>query len=166
MMAVNDSKRSAASASAVACDRYPSTARASASAVPGYQGPATAAGRMVCMAELGRSEDRLLHGRNRRRRSPRHICRARPFRACRFAMLAFAMAAEFTAAQVAAIAALAQREIEPHEVQLFARQLGGFLGYADEVLAIDTTGVAPTAYGVTRHESERPDQVHASLARE
>ena len=68
-----------------------------------------------------------------------------PFRACRFAMLAFAMAAEFTAAQVAAIAALAQLELEPDEVQLFARQLGDFLGYADEVLAIDTTGVAPTA---------------------
>ena len=69
------------------------------------------------------------------------------------------MAAEFTAAQVAAIAALAQLDLEPHEVQLFARQLGDFLGYADEVLAIDTAGVAPTAYVVTRQESERPDQV-------
>jgi len=76
------------------------------------------------------------------------------------------MAAEFTAAQVAAIAALAQLELEPHEVELFARQLGGFLGYADEVLAIDTAGVAPTAYVVTRRESERPDEVHASLDRE
>jgi aspartyl-tRNA(Asn)/glutamyl-tRNA(Gln) amidotransferase subunit C len=76
------------------------------------------------------------------------------------------MAAEFTAAQVAAIAALAQLELDPHEVQLFARQLGGFLAYADEVLAIDTTGVAPTAYVVTRQESERADQVSPSLDRE
>ena len=76
------------------------------------------------------------------------------------------MAAEFTAEQVAAIAALAQLDLEPHEVQLFARQLGDFLGYADEVLAIDTAGVAPTAYVVTRQESERPDQVRPSLDRE
>jgi aspartyl-tRNA(Asn)/glutamyl-tRNA(Gln) amidotransferase subunit C len=81
-------------------------------------------------------------------------------------MLAFAMAAEFTTAQVAAIAALAQLELEPDEVPLFARQLGDFLGYADEVLAIDTAGVAPTAYVVTRQESERPDQVQPSLDRE
>jgi aspartyl-tRNA(Asn)/glutamyl-tRNA(Gln) amidotransferase subunit C len=81
-------------------------------------------------------------------------------------MLAFAMAAEFTTAQVAAIAALAQLELEAQEVQLFARQLGDFLGYADEVLAIDTAGVAPTAYVVTSQESERPDQLRPSLDRE
>jgi aspartyl-tRNA(Asn)/glutamyl-tRNA(Gln) amidotransferase subunit C len=81
-------------------------------------------------------------------------------------MLAFAMAAEFSAAQVAAIAALAQLELAPDEVQLFARQLGDFLGYADEVLAIDTAGVAPTAYVVTRQESERPDEVRPSLDRD
>ena len=38
--------------------------------------------------------------------------------------------------------------------------------YADEVLAVDTAGVAPTAYVVTRQESERPDQVRPSLDRE
>ena len=43
---------------------------------------------------------------------------------------------------------------------------GDFLGYADEVLAIDTAGVAPTAYVATRQESERPDQVRPSLDRE
>ena len=76
------------------------------------------------------------------------------------------MGAEFTPAQVAAIAALAQLELEPHEVQLFARQLGDFLAYADEVLAIDTAGVAPTAAVLTRPESERPDEVRPSLDRE
>jgi aspartyl-tRNA(Asn)/glutamyl-tRNA(Gln) amidotransferase subunit C len=81
-------------------------------------------------------------------------------------MLAFAMAEEFTAAQVAAIAALAQLELEPDEIQLFTRQLGEFLGYADEVLAIDTAGVAPTAYVVTRQESERADRVCPSLERD
>jgi aspartyl-tRNA(Asn)/glutamyl-tRNA(Gln) amidotransferase subunit C len=76
------------------------------------------------------------------------------------------MAARFTAEQVTAIARLAQLELEPEEVTLFARQLGDFLGYANEVLAIDTSGVAPTAYVVTRHESDRPDRVAASLDRE
>ena len=76
------------------------------------------------------------------------------------------MAARFSAEQVTAIARLAQLELEPAEVTLFARQLGDFLGYAHEVLAIDTAGVAPTAYVVTRHESDRPDSVHASLDRE
>ena len=76
------------------------------------------------------------------------------------------MAARFTAEQVTAIARLAQLELEPGEVTLFARQLGDFLGYANEVLAIDTSGVAPTAYVVTRHQSDRPDRVAASLDRE
>ena len=76
------------------------------------------------------------------------------------------MAVEFTAAQVAAIAALAQLDLEPGEVELFARQLGDFLGYADEVLAIDTAGVAPTAYVATRQESDRPDRLVPSLDRE
>jgi aspartyl-tRNA(Asn)/glutamyl-tRNA(Gln) amidotransferase subunit C len=76
------------------------------------------------------------------------------------------VAAEFTAAQVTAIAALAQLDLEPAEVALFARQLGDFLGYANEVLAIDTTGVAPTAYVASGQQSDRPDQVRPSLDRE
>jgi aspartyl-tRNA(Asn)/glutamyl-tRNA(Gln) amidotransferase subunit C len=76
------------------------------------------------------------------------------------------MAVQFAAEQVTAIARLAQLELEPGEVTLFARQLGDFLGYASEVLAIDTTGVAPTASVATRHESDRPDSVRTSLDRE
>jgi aspartyl-tRNA(Asn)/glutamyl-tRNA(Gln) amidotransferase subunit C len=81
-------------------------------------------------------------------------------------VVAFAVATPFTAEQVTAIARLAQLELEPGEVTLFARQLGDFLVYANEVLAIDTAGVAPTAYVVTRHGSDRPDRVAASLDRE
>src|SRR3984893_9256607 len=76
------------------------------------------------------------------------------------------MAVEFTAGQVTAIARLAELELEPRDGALFARQLGDFLGHANEVLAIDTAGVPPTAYVVTRHESDRPDCVGASLDRE
>src|SRR4249920_2795749 len=76
------------------------------------------------------------------------------------------MPVQFTAADVQAIATLARLELSPTEVDLFARQLGEFLGYAHDVLAIDTTGVAPTASVLTHHVSDRPDEVRASLDRE
>ncbi len=59
------------------------------------------------------------------------------------------MPVQFSSAEVQAIAALAQLELNPSEVDLFARQLGEFLEYATEVLAIDTTDVEPTAYVLT-----------------
>ena len=71
----------------------------------------------------------------------------------------------FTADDVKAIAALAQLDLEPDEIDLFARQLSEFLGYATEVLAVDTAGVAPTAY-VGSSTTDRPDEVRASLDRE
>src|SRR5262245_9888677 len=73
------------------------------------------------------------------------------------------MAVQFTAAQVEAVAHLAQLDLTPDEVELFARQLGEFLDYATEVLAVDTTGVAPTAYVVGRLGSDRADEVRGSL---
>ena len=76
------------------------------------------------------------------------------------------MAAPVTADDVKAIAALAQLELEPAEIDLFARQLNEFLGYATDLLAVDTTGVAPTAYVLNRQDSDRPDQVRTSLDRE
>src|SRR5262245_55281978 len=78
-------------------------------------------------------------------------------------MLAFFMPDQFSAAQVEAIAALAQLELSAEEVELFARQLGDFLRYADEVQAVDTTGVTPTAHVATNRESDRPDEVQPSL---
>ena len=75
------------------------------------------------------------------------------------------MPARFTSAQVAAIAALANLELDPSEIELFARQLGDILAYADEVQQIDTTGVPPTASVLTRHASDRPDEVQPSLDR-
>jgi aspartyl-tRNA(Asn)/glutamyl-tRNA(Gln) amidotransferase subunit C len=76
------------------------------------------------------------------------------------------MAAGFTRAQVEAIAALANLELTPGEVELFARQLGDILAYADEVQQVDTAGVPPTARVATRHASDRPDQVGPSLDRD
>ena len=76
------------------------------------------------------------------------------------------MAAEFTREQVAAIAALAQLELEPDELDLFAKQLGDILAYAEEVQQVDTTGVPPTASVVMRHPSDRDDALAPSLDRD
>jgi aspartyl-tRNA(Asn)/glutamyl-tRNA(Gln) amidotransferase subunit C len=78
-------------------------------------------------------------------------------------MLAFAMPAEFTRGQVEAIARLAHLELDPSEVEMFARQLGEILAYADQVQQVDTSGVPPTAYGVGPHSADRPDRVAPSL---
>jgi aspartyl-tRNA(Asn)/glutamyl-tRNA(Gln) amidotransferase subunit C len=80
-------------------------------------------------------------------------------------MLASPMPSGFTRAEVAAIAALAQLELDASEVDLFARQLGDVLTYAAEVQQIDTTGVAPTASVVTRHAADRADAVRPPLDR-
>ena len=78
-------------------------------------------------------------------------------------MLAFVMSTPFTSKDVEAIAVLAELALEPSEVELFARQLGDFLTYAEEVQAADTTGIPPTAHVATRHLPDRPDQVQPSL---
>jgi len=81
-------------------------------------------------------------------------------------MLAFDMASGFTGEQVATIAALANLELDPSEVELFARQLGDVLTYAAEVRQIDTTGVPPTASVVVRHPIDRADDVGPCLDRD
>jgi aspartyl-tRNA(Asn)/glutamyl-tRNA(Gln) amidotransferase subunit C len=81
-------------------------------------------------------------------------------------MLAFRMAVEFTAGQVEAIARLAQLDLSPAEVELFARQLGEFLGYANELLAVDTSGIEPTAQVGRVQTPDRADEVRPSLDRD
>jgi aspartyl-tRNA(Asn)/glutamyl-tRNA(Gln) amidotransferase subunit C len=71
----------------------------------------------------------------------------------------------FSRAQVEAVAALANLELSDSEIELFARQLGDILEYANQVQKIDTTGVPPTASVVTRHSADRTDVVVASLDR-
>lgn len=69
----------------------------------------------------------------------------------------------FTPEQVMAIARLAELDLDPAEIEMFARQLGEILAYADQVQRIDTTGVPPTASVVTRHQADRPDEPRPSL---
>lgn len=75
------------------------------------------------------------------------------------------MPAGFTRDQIAAIASLAHLDLDASELDLFARQLGEILAYAEVVQQIDTAGVPPTASVVTRHAADRPDEVRPSLDR-
>ena len=72
----------------------------------------------------------------------------------------------FTRDQVIAVARLAHLELDETEIELFARQLGEILAYADEVQQVDTRGIPPTASVVTRHPADRPDEVRPSLSPE
>ena len=76
------------------------------------------------------------------------------------------MSSALTRDDVAKIAALANLELDTTEIDLFARQLGDILAYADEVRQIDTAGVPPTASIVTRHAVDRKDEVRPSLDRD
>lgn len=73
------------------------------------------------------------------------------------------MPAKFTREQVIAVATLANLELDENEIEMFARQLGEILAYADEVQQIDTRGIPPTASVLTRRPADRPDQVRPSL---
>jgi aspartyl-tRNA(Asn)/glutamyl-tRNA(Gln) amidotransferase subunit C len=65
-----------------------------------------------------------------------------------------------TIADVERIAALAHLELTHDEKQLFTKQLADILAYAEQVQAVDTTGVAATArvdaHGVERDDDPRP----------
>ena len=81
-------------------------------------------------------------------------------------MLAFGMPAGFTRDEILKIAALAHLELEPAEVDLFTRQLGDILAYAEVVQQIDTTGVPPTAAILSQETTDRADEVRGCLERE
>jgi aspartyl-tRNA(Asn)/glutamyl-tRNA(Gln) amidotransferase subunit C len=67
-----------------------------------------------------------------------------------------------TIQDVERIARLANLELTPHEKQLFTRQLADILTYAEQVQAVDTTGVPATAH-VNAHGVERNDEPKPSL---
>jgi len=70
---------------------------------------------------------------------------------------------EFTRERVAAIAALANLELNADEAEMFARQLAEILAYAEEIQRADTTNVPPTSAALTRTSIERDDKVVPSL---
>jgi aspartyl-tRNA(Asn)/glutamyl-tRNA(Gln) amidotransferase subunit C len=68
-----------------------------------------------------------------------------------------------TIADVERIAALAQLELTDEEKQLFTKQLADILAYAEQVQAIDTSGVAATAQVLAERPVEREDEPRPSL---
>jgi aspartyl-tRNA(Asn)/glutamyl-tRNA(Gln) amidotransferase subunit C len=68
-----------------------------------------------------------------------------------------------TVADVERIAALAHLELTDEEKQLFTRQLADILSYAEQLQAIDTTGVPATAHVNATQPVERADEPRPSL---
>ena len=68
-----------------------------------------------------------------------------------------------TIADVERIAALAHLELTDDEKQLFTRQLADILAYAEQLQAVDTTGVPATAHVNAAARNERPDEPRPSL---
>lgn len=75
------------------------------------------------------------------------------------------MPAALSQSQVEAVAALANLELSAAELQLFGRQLADILTYVEQLQAIDTTGVPPTASVITE-VTDRSDTPRPSLDRD
>ena len=73
------------------------------------------------------------------------------------------MSTPLSLADVERIAALANLELTDEEKQLFTRQLAEILAYAEQVQALDTSGVPATAHVLTGQGAEREDAPRASL---
>src|SRR6266508_6188184 len=67
------------------------------------------------------------------------------------------MPTTLTIADVERIAALAQLDLTDEEKRLFTRQLADVLAYAEQVQAIDTSGVPATAHVNSAQRTERED---------
>lgn len=67
------------------------------------------------------------------------------------------MADRLTRQDVERIAALARLELTDREKDLFVRQLSEVLEYAEQIQAIDTTGVVPTSQVLSNQPTDRDD---------
>jgi aspartyl-tRNA(Asn)/glutamyl-tRNA(Gln) amidotransferase subunit C len=74
------------------------------------------------------------------------------------------MSTPLSLADVERIASLAHLELTEDEKHLFTRQLADILAYAEQVQAIDTSGVPATAHVLARPRAEREDTQRPSLA--
>ena len=74
------------------------------------------------------------------------------------------MPGSFSRDEVERVAHLARLALTSDEINLFARQLGDILAYAEQIAALDTTDVPPTAQ-VGGATALREDRVGPSLPR-
>jgi aspartyl-tRNA(Asn)/glutamyl-tRNA(Gln) amidotransferase subunit C len=68
-----------------------------------------------------------------------------------------------TVADVERIAALAHLELTDEEKPLFTKQLADILAYAEQLQAVDTSGVPATAHVDAAQRRERDDEPRPSL---
>lgn len=73
------------------------------------------------------------------------------------------MSSALTIADVERIASLAHLELTDEEKRVFSRQLADILAYADQVQAVDTSGVPATAHVHAAQRAEREDEPGPSL---
>ena len=76
------------------------------------------------------------------------------------------MSGSLTRDDVLRVAALAHLELTESEVETFTRQLDNILHYAEQVQAVDTTGVPPTSHVLAGEPIERDDTRVPCLDRE
>ena len=69
-------------------------------------------------------------------------------------------------AVVEKIASLARLELSDVEKDAHAHDLAAVLGYIEQLNAVDTEGVEPTAYLVPEHDPLRDDTVVPSLSKD
>jgi aspartyl-tRNA(Asn)/glutamyl-tRNA(Gln) amidotransferase subunit C len=75
------------------------------------------------------------------------------------------MASALTTEEVARIARLARLALTGDELELYSRQLTSILEYADQLQAVDTTGVPPTSHPLSLTAGLRDDEPAPSLPR-
>jgi len=68
--------------------------------------------------------------------------------------------------EVEHIAELARLELSAEEKEHYREQLSAILDYAARLLALDTTGIPPTASVLPPHSALRPDQPQPGLSLE
>ncbi|MGC8498525.1 MAG: Asp-tRNA(Asn)/Glu-tRNA(Gln) amidotransferase subunit GatC [Acidimicrobiales bacterium] len=73
---------------------------------------------------------------------------------------------ELTRDDVAKVARLARLHLTEEELDRFTGQLAQVLDHANDLRALDLTGVAPTAHPVDLGTVVRPDEVRPGLARD
>lgn len=76
------------------------------------------------------------------------------------------MSERITIAEVAHVGDLARLELSEDELHLFTGQLAAVLEHAQDVAALDTEGVAPTAHPLPVRNVFRQDVVRPSLDRD
>ncbi|MEK6693992.1 MAG: Asp-tRNA(Asn)/Glu-tRNA(Gln) amidotransferase subunit GatC [Nitrospirota bacterium] len=73
---------------------------------------------------------------------------------------------EISKEQVERVAKLARLDVSEDEKTTFARQLSSILTHIDQLKALDTTGVEPTATVLPTDNVFRDDEVRPSLSQE